>query len=473
MKKIRILHSNDIHADFFSNEEDGHSDILSLECAILSHKNENTLYFIAGDVLTGSMIDMEYKGISSFELLNSLAPDLMCVGNHEFDYGPAWPLLLEKVADFPLVCANAYIQGTSKRLFKPYQIFTLNGLTLLVIGLLTDSTEFKLKQQKSDHLIDIKEASNIEVEKVLSLPELKEMDIDLTICLTHLGHKEDVELAKSLKEKSGIDIIIGGHSHTLMNEPILENGILIVQAGSGADHLGCFDIIVNEENNNIEEFTWKLLNTSDYMVTNTTALSTRLSYYKNEVDKKYNKLLATIDTPLWHKDRSKETSAGNFISDVLLHAIGLQDHIVFTHGGFTRTNFIDTQITLKAVNETWPFTDGLHSIEVQGKHVKELLRKNVEQIGSDFFCCMSSNINIIVQNTKIAEITHNDSIIDDDAFYSLVFSSYTLDMMTANSFIDEMHSKNKKLIIPNTNQAIMNVMSDDFKYSIKDRISFV
>ena len=444
-----------------------------MQSAIISNKDENTLYFIAGDVLTGSIVDMEYKGISTFELLNCLGPDLMCVGNHEFDYGSAWPLLLEKVADFPLICANAYVQGTSKRLFKPYQTFNLNGLTLLVVGLLTDSTEFTLKQQNSDHLIDIKQATAAEVEKVLSLPEIKEMDIDLTVCLTHLGHTEDIELAQSLKEKSGVDIIIGGHSHTMMSEPVVENGILIVQAGSSADHLGCFEITVDEINNNIEDFTWKLLNTSDYEVDNTSELASKLTHYKSEVDKKYNKLLITIDTPLWHKDRSKETSAGNFISDVLLHAIGSQDHIVFTHGGFTRTNFVDTKITLATVNETWPFTNGLHAINVQGKYLKELLHKNIEQLGSEYFCCMSSNINITVQKTKIIEMTHNDAMIDDNAFYSLVFSSYVLEMMTTNAFLDRALSENKKLIISNSNKAIIDSMCDGFRCSLKDRITFV
>ena len=461
MKKIRILHSNDIHADFFGNSSKGHGDILSLEQTLILNKDENSLYLIAGDVLTGSMIDIEYKGISSFDLLNYLSPDLMCVGNHEFDYGAAWPLLLEKVADFPLICANAYVQGTDKRLFKPYNVLKLNGLNIVVMGLLTQSTELKLKQQNADHLIEIKHTYGEEIQKVLSLEKLKNIDIDLSICLTHLGHEEDVELAHSLKKDCGIDIIIGGHSHTLMNEAALVNDI------------GCLDVTVNEVTNDIEEFQWKLLNTVDYVPKESTQLASKLSYYKSKIDEKYSKRLLTLEKPLTNEDRTNETSAGNFISDVLLHNIGLKNHIIFTHGGFTRKDFIDTEVTMKSVNESWPFTNGLSVINVQGKYLKKLLHKNLEHVGSQYFCCMSSNVKIVVKDAHLVTMSHDDEAIDDDSSYGLVFSTYTLDMLTSDSILDPLHCKNKKIIIPNSNKAIMDSISDDFKYSLENRIIYL
>jgi len=401
MKKIKILHSNDIHADFFADTK-SEAGILELEATVNSFRDENTLYLISGDVLNGSIIDQEYKGISTFELLNMLKPDLMCLGNHEFDYGSTWPLLLEKVADFPIICSNVYIRGTNKRLFKPYELIKRNGLNIAIIGLLTSETSTKLKQLEDDPFIEVRENYHDEVHKIID--ELTSIDIDLTICLTHLGYKEDYKLAQKLNSNSGVDIIIGGHSHTFLQEPTECNGILIVQAGTSADNLGCFELEIDESKNIISSYAWSMLDTSKHKSSNQ-SLEKKLLDFKREIENKYSRVLTILEEPLEHKNRTIETTAGLFIADLLTN--DYESSVAFVHGGFTRKEFIENKITLRTVHETWPFTDSLYSVKISAQTLEELLVKNSSNLGTQYFCCTSSNIQISILDEVKADIKVN------------------------------------------------------------------
>src|SRR4030042_762523 len=240
-KKFTILHSNDIHGDFLA-EVKGEKGNLIGGLTLLSgyinngrREEENVLYVIAGDMLQGSLIDSEYKGVSTMGLMNYLAPDVVSLGNHEFDYGLSHLLFLEKVANFPIVNANLYIKPYSKRLMRPYLILSKAGFDILFTGIITEKV---MDTIKSDPLISsfvsLEEASQ-EVGKITNA--YKNDDIDLTILLTHIGFESDLVLADMLKPEWGVDLIIGGHSHTILEQPVKVNNILFAQAGTGPDEM--------------------------------------------------------------------------------------------------------------------------------------------------------------------------------------------------------------------------------------------
>src|SRR4030042_6077093 len=127
-KKFTILHSNDIHGDFLAEVKGEKGDLIG-GLALLSgyinkvrHEEENVVYVISGDMVQGSLIDAEWKGISTIEIMNYLAPDVVAIGNHEVDYGLSHLLFLEKMANFPLINANLYIKKNHKRIMQPYTI---------------------------------------------------------------------------------------------------------------------------------------------------------------------------------------------------------------------------------------------------------------------------------------------------------------------------------------------------------------
>ena len=102
-------------------------------------------------MVQGSIIDSEYKGISTMEIMNYLAPDVVALGNHEFDYGLPHLLFLEKMANFPIVNANLYIKPYNKRLMRPYLILERDGFDILFTGIITEKIMDSLIPRRSGH----------------------------------------------------------------------------------------------------------------------------------------------------------------------------------------------------------------------------------------------------------------------------------------------------------------------------------
>ena len=126
LKELIILHSNDMHGDFLAEQIDeklvGGVSLLSGYVNMVRNQEKNVLYAIAGDMFRGSVIDSEYKGVSTIGIMNLLGPDVATIGNHEVDYGLAHLLFLEKCANFPIINANFHIRSNHKRLFQPHYI---------------------------------------------------------------------------------------------------------------------------------------------------------------------------------------------------------------------------------------------------------------------------------------------------------------------------------------------------------------
>ena len=180
-KKLTLLHSNDLHGDFFS-EESGEKTIggasrLSGYVSKVRSEEKNVIYAIAGDMFRGNIIDSEYKGISTIEIMNMISPDVVTIGNHETDYGLAHLLFLEKCAKFPIINANLFIKTNNSRLFKPYHIAYVDGMKILFIGIVTEQV---LANTKNEGLVgtfvDISEAAQ-EIGRICNT--YNAIDIDL------------------------------------------------------------------------------------------------------------------------------------------------------------------------------------------------------------------------------------------------------------------------------------------------------
>ena len=374
LKKFTILHSNDMHGDFFTDDQKERGKMIG-GLALLSgyinkvrKEEKNVLYVISGDMVQGSIIDSEYKGCSTIEIMNYLAPDVVALGNHEFDYGLPHLLFLEKVANFPIVNANLYVKKYNKRLMNPYKIINKDGFDILFTGILTEKVIDSLKMDKLvGSFVTLEEASN-EVGKICNA--YKNDDIDLTILLTHIGFESDKELARMLKPEWGVDMIIGGHSHTFLEKPEEINNVLIAQAGVGSDQIGRFDITVDDDTNSIVDYKWQLIPIDSNLAEPDEDLTKFIESFREEVDRKYNTIVAKFSKKLTHPQREVETELGDLIADAFSEVS--QCDVMMVGSGSIRVKELGPIVTLKDLKACFPYDDSLNRFKIRGDQLKRI-----------------------------------------------------------------------------------------------------
>lgn len=405
-KKLTILHSNDMHGDFFEETQNqalvwGVS-MLSGYIQKVKKEEKNCLYTISGDMLQGSVVDSEFKGISTIDIMNMLNPDVVTLGNHEIDYGLAHLLFLEKIAKFPIINANLYIRTTKTRLFKPYYIKEIDGMKILFIGIITEDA---LSKTTSDALIstfvNVEEAAR-EVERICNA--YKRIDIDFTILLTHIGYENDLKLAELLDPELGVDVIIGGHSHTLLEQPTKVKDILVTQVGVGTNQIWRFDIIVDTDNNCVESYTWKAIPIVDAYCPRDPKIEKILKGYKDQTDQKYNRILSKMAQDLTHPTRTEETQVSNLIADIFREQLGLDMMCLGT--GSLRNELLESIVTLWELREMYPYGGGIYALTLTGEELKEMIhfifRSRFCGGGEEFFA-WSKGVSIIY-DWKIKEV---------------------------------------------------------------------
>ncbi|MCR5294121.1 MAG: bifunctional metallophosphatase/5'-nucleotidase [Lachnospiraceae bacterium] len=370
LKKLTLLHSNDLHGDFLAEEIDrnlvGGVSRLSGYISKVRNEEKNVLYTISGDMFRGSLIDSEFLGVSTIEIMNLLAPDVVTLGNHEVDYGLAHLLFLEKCASFPIINANLYIKLNGTRLFTPYYIKEIDGMRILFIGILTEEVLARTKMEGLvGTLVDVREAA-LEIGKICDA--YRTDDIDLTVLLTHIGFEKDRELASMLNPAWGVDLIIGGHSHTLLDKPCVAAGIPIVQAAVGTDQVGRFDILVDTDNNCMDSYTWKLIPITDENCPRDTALEEIISKYKLVTDAKYNRILTRFPRAYSHPRRNMETELGNLFAECLRRQLGVD--LVLLASGSIRVPSLGPIVTLKDFVTAFPFEDSVHEFRLTGAQLR-------------------------------------------------------------------------------------------------------
>ena len=373
-EKLVLLHSNDMHGDFLAedkgNMSEGGVSLLSGFIKQVREEEPNTLFAIAGDMFRGSIIDSEYKGFSTIELMNFLAPDVVTLGNHEVDYGLAHLLFLEKCAKFPIVNANMYIKTNHTRLFTPYKILDVNGLKIMFIGIITEEV---LASTKSEEVIgsfvDVWDAAR---QVGVIADNYRTTSIDLTVLLTHIGFDMDQKLASLLDPNWGVDLIIGGHTHTLLEEPCIVNGIPIVQVGVGTDQIGRFDININTISHEMIDYKWQCIPINTDTCKPDPILEEVLNSYKQETDRKYNKIITNFKRQLTHPKRNMETELGNLFADLL--QVDSSFDIMLYASGSIRLKEMGPIVQYQDLKECLPYGGPIYMLEVNGRQLRHMMK---------------------------------------------------------------------------------------------------
>lgn len=256
--RIVILHTNDVHShiDPFPDNDPKYPGLGGVERrAALINKiratEKNVLLLDAGDIFQGTPYFNMYGGELEMKLMTKMKYDASAIGNHDFDGGLENLSKQLNHATFPLLCANYDFTGTpmeGKTL--PYSIFEKEGIRIGVFGLgielsgLVDSRLYG----KTQYLDPIVKAAEM-------VHTLKEKKCDLVVCLSHLGYKYENEKVSDIilaRKSLGIDIIIGGHTHTFLDKPVIqknreEKNVYVTQVGWAGIRLGKITIFTNKK----------------------------------------------------------------------------------------------------------------------------------------------------------------------------------------------------------------------------------
>lgn len=260
VKRITILHTNDMHSriePFSSGSFKGIGGMAQRSSIIneIRKKEKNVLLFDAGDIFQGTPYFNFYGGELEFKLMSQMKYDAATLGNHDFDNGLDGLKKQLKHASFPFVCANYDFSKTIlKNSFSPYKIFLKDGIKIGVFGIGVELNGLVPKKlyKETKYLDPLIEANKIS-------DKLKnKKGCDLIVCLSHLGlmynsnKVSDLVIAQKSKH---IDLIIGGHTHSFLEKPILETNldgkkVIINQVGWGGINIGKIDFIFKQNKTN-------------------------------------------------------------------------------------------------------------------------------------------------------------------------------------------------------------------------------
>jgi len=373
-EKLTILHINDTHGQIEAVEaKDGatYGGFARVAYLVDSLRSEaeaegRTFYFLhAGDALQGPPVSNMSKGKLDFELLNEMELTAMAVGNHEFDFGQENLNELVEIAEFPVISAN--VTDESGRLYPAFVKEEVGRERIIIVGLTTEATPIGTHPANVEGLSFLP-ADSVIVALIDSLGYGKR---DFVIALTHLGWTADSVLAEQVPQ---IDLIVGGHSHTIIEEPRKIKNSLIVQAGARTVYLGKLEAELKK--GSLRDCSYELILLSG-KIAEEPDMAARIAEASKELDKQLGVPIGKTEVVLVPglTEAADELSLGDLVAEIMREETGAE--FAFTNQGGVRAAIIPGDVTMKDVLTALPFSNTVVVMELTGNQVQELLDFNV------------------------------------------------------------------------------------------------
>ncbi|WP_246041639.1 5'-nucleotidase C-terminal domain-containing protein [Robertmurraya kyonggiensis] len=391
---LSLLHTNDSHAYV--------EQFPRLFTAVneLRSEKENSLLLNAGDVFSGTLYFRQYLGLADLYFMNHLGFDAMTLGNHEFDKDSATLANFIKQAEFPIVSSNINMAADADLgpLFNdsiggnneqgeifPAIIKEVDGEEVGIFGLTTEDTTFLASPGDNVIFEDAVEKAN----ETIAL--LEAQGVDKIIALSHLGYQPDLDLAEQV---DGIDVIVGGHSHTKLDAPVViekDEPTIIVQANEYLKYLGVLDLTF-DENGVITEYAGELKDLATYE--EDADAKAKVEEFKAPLTELQKQVVGSSSVALngeRNDVRSKETNLGNLIADGMVAQANefIPTYIAMQNGGGIRASIDEGDITLGEVLTVLPFGNNLVTLDLTGEEILAALELSVSAPGAGGFMQVS------------------------------------------------------------------------------------
>jgi len=423
--RVTLLQVNDVY-QFVPVERGTHGGLARVSTLRkqIMKESPNTLFLMAGDTISPSVESITYKGAQMIDAWNNVGLDYATFGNHEFDFGP--DVLRQRVAEskFRWLGANV-IDAKTGKIFAgtpAFEIREIGGVKVGLFGITLPETK-----TTSSPGPEVEFRGACETAKQV-IPQIRAAGAQTIVALTHLSLAEDKQLARCAE---GIDIIIGGHEHTLLQSS--SGGVPIFKMTADGRELGRIDLNINQKTGKVESIDWQII-----PVTDATPDDPEFA----AVTTKYASRLTELAARVGHTDvaldvrsavnRTEETNIADFVTDAFRRAAGAD--VALVNGGSLRADTIISagEISLRDVLSILPFNNELAKIEVTGATLLQALEHGVSRTAPGAEPGRFAQVSglrfsfdaTLLPGVRVKDVTVNGQPLDPKKTYTLVTSKY-------------------------------------------------
>ncbi len=376
---ITVLHTNDIHGNVLPyRAKDPHTgkavkmgggaylaSKIKQERKEALARGDGVLLLDAGDMAVGTPLSGIFKGKPVIALFNNEKYDAATVGNHDLDWGLPTLSRLVKRARFPFLAANIKDnKGNPLPFLKSYMIKDIKGVKVGIVGVTTPETAY---------ISSNKEISELKFEDPVTtlqktIPQMKKEGAEVIIVLSHAGFKSDMKIAHRVK---GIDLIVGGHSHKDLDQPVMVGKTAIVQAGFGGENVGKVRLSIDPKSHKVISIEGKLIPIRKSKITPDSTAQAIIDGYAKSIEKVMQEPLGKAITYFYHPREGQETNLGNLITDIM--RLRTKADFAFLNSGCIKADLSRGRVKYEDVYRTIPFDSKIVVIKMKGKDIKDAL----------------------------------------------------------------------------------------------------
>lgn len=389
----------------------------------LAAQYEHTLFLLSGDTISPSVESNTYKGRQMIDAWNAVGLDYSVFGNHEFDFGP--DVLRERIKEsrFGWLGTNVIDKKTGKPFgdTPPFVIREFDGVKVGIFGLVLPETKQTSRPGPDVDFLDVCETAR------RTVPEMRAAGAQVIIAITHLSMREDKEVARC----APIDVIIGGHEHTLLES--LSGRTPIFKMTSDAREMGRITLNIKAPSGTLESIDWEVIPVKSDIAPDPSFAA---------VTEKYKDILAELSELVGRSDveldarsepnRTRETNVGNFVADAFRNATGAD--VALINGGSIRADDLIRagELTKRDVLAILPFANPVVKMEITGATLRAVLEHSVSRSAEDKEPGRFPQVSGIrftfdvtrPAGSRVTEATVNGQPLDDKKPYTLATSTF-------------------------------------------------
>ncbi len=346
-------------------------------------EGQNVVVLDAGDQYQGSLMYTTYKGEVEAEMMGKIGFDAMAVGNHEFDDGDEGLAKLADAVSFPVISGNIDVSQSNVLAGKidNHTVIEIGGQKIgIVSALAVDTVE---TSSPSQAVIFTDEIESLQGD----VATLEGEGVNKIIALTHVGVSKDMEIAGAV---DGVDVVVGGHSHTLFSNteagamayPTMVGDTPVVQAYAYSKYVGLLTVTFDDNGEVVSATGDTIL--LDASVEEDAEIAARVAELAGPIEEMKNRVVAETAEPIEGSRevcRAEECPMGNLVAEAMLDRVKDQGvTIAFQNGGGLRASIDAGEVTMGEVLTVLPFQNTLSTFEISGQGLIDALENGVSQV---------------------------------------------------------------------------------------------